>query len=113
MLGLTLSAGAAASLTNPAQAIDPPGAKAAQVYCFMRSNGNNHEVSWAAAYGVVKQTSGVFKPPPERAAGHRDVLFAVHSRLGELQVIPAPRRDTQALFVRSPDCMRFRSFLRS
>lgn len=68
MLGLTLSAGAAASLANPAQAIDPPGAKAAQVYCFMRSNGNSHEVSWAAAYGVVKQTSGVFKPPPERAA---------------------------------------------
>jgi hypothetical protein len=34
----------------------------------MRSNGNNHEVSWAAAYGVIKQTTGVFKPPPERAA---------------------------------------------
>jgi len=68
MLGLALSAGAAASLANPAQAVDPPGAKAAQVYCFMRSNGNNHEVSWAAAYGVVKQTTGVFKPPPERAA---------------------------------------------
>ena len=68
MLGLALSAGAAASLANPAQAIDSPGAKAAQVYCFMRSNGNNHEVSWAAAYGVIKQTTGVFKPPPERAA---------------------------------------------
>jgi hypothetical protein len=68
MLGLALSAGAAASLANPAQAAEPSGAKAAQVYCFMRSNGNNHEVSWAAAYGVVKQTTGVFKPPPERAA---------------------------------------------
>lgn len=68
MLGLALSAGAAASLANPARAIDSPGAKAAQVYCFMRGNGNNHEVSWAAAYGVIKQTSGVFKPPPERAA---------------------------------------------
>jgi len=68
MLGLALSAGAAASLANPAQAVDPPGAKAAQVYCFMRNNGNNHEVSWAAAYGVIKQTTGVFKPPPERAA---------------------------------------------
>ena len=31
MLGLALSAGAAASLANPAQAIDSPGAKAAQV----------------------------------------------------------------------------------
>ncbi len=68
MLGLALSAGAAASLANPAQAVDPPGAKAAQVYCFMRNNGNNHEVSWVAAYGVIKQTTGVFKPPPERAA---------------------------------------------
>jgi hypothetical protein len=68
MLGLALSAEAAANLTNPAQAIEPSGAKAAQVYCFMRGNGNNHEVSWAAAYGVIKQTSGVFKPPPERAA---------------------------------------------
>ena len=52
MLGLALSAGAAGTLANPAQAVEPSGAKAAQVYCFMRSNGNNHEVSWAAAYGV-------------------------------------------------------------
>jgi hypothetical protein len=68
MLGLALAAGAAATLANPSQAVEPSGAKAAQVYCFMRSNGNNHEVSWAAAYGVIKQTTGVFKPPPERAA---------------------------------------------
>jgi hypothetical protein len=68
MLGLALSAGAGATLANPAQAIEPTGAKAAQVYCFMRGNGNNHEVSWVAAYGVIKQTTGVFKPPPERAA---------------------------------------------
>ncbi len=68
VLGLALLAGATGTLTNPARAVEPPGAKAAQVYCFMRGNGNNHEVSWAAAYGVIKQTSGVFKPPPERAA---------------------------------------------
>ena len=68
MLGLALSAGTAATLAIPAQANELSGAKAAQVYCFMRGNGNNHEVSWAAAYGVVKKTSGVFKPPPERAA---------------------------------------------
>ncbi len=68
MLGLALSAGATAAQSNPVRAAEPSGAKAAQVYCFMRSNGNNHEVSWAAAYGVIKQTTGVFKPPPERAA---------------------------------------------
>jgi hypothetical protein len=68
LLGLALSAGVAATLANPAQANQPSGAKAAQVYCFMRANGNNHEVSWAAAYGVIKQSTGVFKPPPERAA---------------------------------------------
>jgi len=68
MLGLALSAGAAATISKPARAVETSGAKAAQVYCFMRGNGNNHEVSWAAAYGVIKQTTGVFKPPPERAA---------------------------------------------
>jgi hypothetical protein len=65
---LALASGATATLSHPARAVEPSGAKAAQVYCFMRNNGNNHEVSWAAAYGVIKQTTGVFKPPPERAA---------------------------------------------
>jgi hypothetical protein len=45
------------------------GNKGAQVYCYMRSNGNIHEVSWAAAYALVKrQSSSLFKTSPEHAA---------------------------------------------
>ena len=43
--------------------------KGAQVYCFMRSNGNDHNVSWEASYALIKrQKSGVFKTSPEHAA---------------------------------------------
>jgi hypothetical protein len=46
-----------------------PGAKGAQVYCFMRNNGNSHEVSWAAAYALIKrQSASLFKTSPENAA---------------------------------------------
>jgi hypothetical protein len=35
----------------------------------MRSSGNNHEVSWKAAYAVIKrQSASVFKTSPEHAA---------------------------------------------
>ena len=35
----------------------------------MRSTGNDHEVSWKAAYAVIKrQRSGVFKTSPEHAS---------------------------------------------
>jgi hypothetical protein len=45
------------------------GNKGAQVYCFMRNNGNIHEVSWAAAYALVKrQSASLFKTSPEHAA---------------------------------------------
>ena len=45
------------------------GSKGAQVYCFMRNNGNIHEVSWAAAYALVKrQSASLFKTSPEHAA---------------------------------------------
>ncbi len=45
------------------------GKKGAQIYCFMRTNGNEHEVSWNAAYAVIKrQTSGIFKTSPKHAA---------------------------------------------
>ena len=44
-------------------------AKGAQIYCFMRSNGNDHKVSWEAAYALIKrQKSGIFKTSPEHAA---------------------------------------------
>ncbi len=51
------------------QAADSPGAKGAQVYCFMRANGNNHEVSWTAAYALIKrQGASMFRTSPEHAA---------------------------------------------
>ncbi len=44
-------------------------AKGAQIYCFMRSNGNGHKVSWEAAYALIKrQKGGMFKTSPEHAA---------------------------------------------
>jgi hypothetical protein len=43
--------------------------KGAQVYCFMRTSGNNHEVSWSAAYALIKrQSDSLFKTSPEHAA---------------------------------------------
>ncbi|WP_259728380.1 MULTISPECIES: DUF6554 family protein [Synechococcales] len=43
--------------------------KGAEVYCFMRRSGNNHEVSWAAAYALIKrQSDSLFKTSPEHAA---------------------------------------------
>ena len=43
--------------------------KGAKIYCFMRSSGNDHEVSWNAAYALIKrQRSGVFKTSPEHAS---------------------------------------------
>jgi hypothetical protein len=45
------------------------GDKGAQVYCFLRSNGNVHEVSWIAAYSLIKrQSASLFKTSPEHAA---------------------------------------------
>ena len=45
------------------------GSKGAQVYCYMRANGNSHEVSWSAAYALIKrQGSGPFKTSPEHGA---------------------------------------------
>ena len=45
------------------------GEKGANVYCFMRSTGNSHEVSWDAAYGIIKrQKSSLFKTSPKHAA---------------------------------------------
>ena len=59
-------------LTPAVQAADPintAGGKGAQVYCFMRNSGNSHEVSWIAAYALIKrQSSSPFKTSPEHAA---------------------------------------------
>ncbi|MEA5442248.1 DUF6554 family protein [Cyanobium gracile] len=73
-LGLAAAAGllATAGTAQSARAgndIEGPGGKGAQVYCFMRNNGNVHEVSWTAAYALIKrQGSGMFKTSPEHAA---------------------------------------------
>ena len=52
-----------------ADATSTPGGKGAQVYCFMRSAGNSHDVSWVAAYALIKrQSASMFKTSPEHAA---------------------------------------------
>jgi hypothetical protein len=57
------------SVTSPVQAAGAGETKGAKIYCFMRSSGNDHEVSWKAAYAVIKrQRSGVFKTSPEHAS---------------------------------------------
>jgi hypothetical protein len=65
-LGLT-SARAAESVS--AISVAGAGAKGAQVYCFMRGAGNSHDVSWTAAYALIKrQSDKLFKTSPEHAA---------------------------------------------
>ena len=45
------------------------GDKGAQIYCFMRNSGNEHEVSWKSAYAVIKrQTNSLFKTSPKHSA---------------------------------------------
>jgi malate/lactate dehydrogenase len=68
---LELGAPAPGPAQVPAQASEASiaGNKGAQVYCFMRNNGTIHEVSWAAAYALIKrQGSNLFKTSPEHAA---------------------------------------------
>ena len=53
----------------PVEAASADSKKGAQVYCYMRSNGNDHSVSFEASYALIKrQSSGVFKTSPEHAA---------------------------------------------
>jgi hypothetical protein len=68
LAGITLPMGLT-PLPARAGTTDTPGGKGAQVYCFMRGAGNTHEVSWIAAYALIKrQSAGVFKTSPENAA---------------------------------------------
>ncbi|MEB3351301.1 MAG: DUF6554 family protein [Cyanobacteriota bacterium] len=55
---------------NPVQAQErEAAAKGAQIYCFMRNSGNTHQVSWDAAYAVIKrQNDRLFKTSPQHAA---------------------------------------------
>ena len=53
-----LAGGAAQAQTaeaNTAAALAGAGGKGAQIYCFMRNSDNNHQVSWDAAYAVIKR----------------------------------------------------------
>ena len=57
--------GALSPMSSPLQAAEATEKKGAKIYCFMRSSGNDHEVSWNAAYAVIKrQRSGLFKTSP-------------------------------------------------
>ena len=61
--------GALSGMTFPLQAAEAGNEKGAKIYCFMRSSGNDHKVSWNAAYAVIKrQRSGLFKTSPEHAS---------------------------------------------
>lgn len=102
---------AAALLSSPAShAADPqapsgPGAKGAQVYCFMRASGNDHQVSWDAAYAVIKrQSDRLFKTSPEHAAvmitetvvQNPDAYPDCSRFIGDLFRKPEPQPDTSA-----------------
>ena len=73
LAALSLLAAMGGSLTAaPAARADQEsdaGRKGAQIYCFMRNNGNSHQVSWDAAYAVIKrQSDSLFKTSPQHAA---------------------------------------------
>lgn len=99
----------AASLAQGQQsggtAASGPGAKGAQVYCFMRGGGNDHQVSWNAAYAVIKrQSDRLFKTSPEHAAvmitesvvQNPDVYPDCSRYLGDLFRKPEPQPDAGA-----------------
>lgn len=63
------SADAAATSQAATGVENTPGGKGAKVYCFMRAAGNTHQVSWNAAYALIKrQSDSLFKTSPEHAA---------------------------------------------
>ena len=67
--GLALPGQAQTAEANTAAANAGAGGKGAQIYCFMRNSGNNHQVSWDAAYAVInRQNDKLFKTSPEHAA---------------------------------------------
>ena len=56
--GTTLVLKSSAAVTN-----------GADIYCFMRNGGNNHQPSWEAAYQFIKsKKQGLFKTSPKQAA---------------------------------------------
>ena len=61
--------GALVGALPQAVAAETTESKGAKIYCFMRSSGNDHSVSWNASYAVIKrQGNGMFKTSPEHAS---------------------------------------------
>ena len=96
---------AGAVQTSEGTVMISPGAKGAQMYCFMRANGNTNQVSWDAAYALIKRQSDKwFKTSPE----HASVMIAeavvqnpgkfpdCGRYLGELFAKPEPKTETPA-----------------
>ena len=66
LLSLGLIGVCAATVAEAAEGKQDKGAK---IYCYMRSSGNDHTVSWNAAYALIKrQGRGMFKTSPEHAS---------------------------------------------
>lgn len=71
VLALVLGQGlpALAQAAETGVVLEGAGPRGAQIYCFMRGSGNTHQVSWDAAYAVIKrQSDQLFKTSPEHAA---------------------------------------------
>jgi len=98
----TVQPGAGSVQTSEGSVMISPGAKGAQMYCFMRANGNTNQVSWDAAYALIKRQSDKwFKTSPE----HASVMIAeavvqnpgkfpdCGRYLGDLFVKPEPKPD--------------------
>ena len=75
------------------------------MYCFMRASGNDHQVSWDAAYAVIKrQSDRLFKTSPEHAAvmitetvvQNPDAYPDCSRFIGDLFRKPEPQPDTSA-----------------
>ncbi len=66
---LTLTGISFESEVAKAASLNTQGGKGAKVYCYMRNNGNPHEVSWSASYALLKrQSNSMFKTSPKHAA---------------------------------------------
>jgi hypothetical protein len=66
---IQLVGGPSRAQTSEGTVMVSPGAKGAQMYCFMRANGNTNQVSWDAAYALIKRQSDKwFKTSHEHAS---------------------------------------------
>ena len=67
--GLQVAGEPSRAQTSEGTVMTTPGTKGAQMFCFMRANGNPYQVSWDAAYALVKRQSDQwFKTSQEHAS---------------------------------------------